>query len=234
MINRQVKMTWEKSSVLSLDFLIEKFKLRKNTIYETIISTYDKENNLPHAAPMGIIITDEDYILIRPYKTSRTYKFMEQYKYAAINFIDDLELFYKFSQEDKDMNKLKDYFEVISEFNSPIFKTSMLSIEIKIIEDLDIEGIRAQFKCKPLHYIYKSEFKKLFEPINRASGCVLESIIHATRISIYRRINTPELLKKVEKLIFLLNHYREIIKKVYPNSKYEKIIDDIFIKLNLD
>lgn len=224
-------MSWEKSSVISIDSFINKFDLRRDAIYEVIVSTI-KENNEVHAAPMGIIFK-QDYLLIKPYKTSRTYKFMENNKYASINFIDDLELFYDLSREDKNIDKYLDQFEIIPEFTAYIYKDSNLSIEVKVIKDLDKNGVRAEFKCEPLNYIHKIEYKKKFTPINRATGCILESIIHSTRVSLYRKLNTPELIAKIDDLIFLLKNYRRIIKKVYPNSKYEWIIDDIFKSLEI-
>ncbi|MHA1695097.1 MAG: DUF447 domain-containing protein [Candidatus Helarchaeota archaeon] len=226
-------MSWIKSSFLSIDSFVDKFKLQKYAIYETIVSTFNNKPDFPHAAPMGIIFKD-DYISIKPYKTSRTYKYMDKNRCAVINFIDDLKLFYIFSQEDKDMSKLMDYFKVVSEFTTPIFKNSNLSIEVKVLEDVRKDDIRAEFKCEPLNYIYNMDYQKEFEPINRATGCVLESIIHSTRISLYRRLNTPELISKIDGLISLLKHYRRIIKKVYPNSVYSWIIDDIFNRLKLE
>ena len=225
-------MSWEKSSILSIDLFIEKFGLRKNTIYETIVSTFNNNSESPHAAPMGIIFQN-DHIFIKPYKTSRTYQYMNDSKFAVINFIDNLELFYKFSREDKDMKLLSEYFKMISEFTAPVFINSEISIEVKVIEDLNKEGIRAEYKCEPLSYIHRIEYKKNFEPINRAIGCILESIIHSTRICLYRRLDKPELMEKVDDLIYLLKHYRSIIKKVYPQSKYSWIIDDIFKNLKI-
>ena len=226
-------MSWEKSSVLSLNLFTEKFRLKKHVIYETIISTFKENINTPHAAPMGIIF-ENDYVLIKPYKTSRTYKYMKKNRYATINFINDLEIFYKLSLEDKNMEEFKDFFEIISEFNTPILKNADLSIEIKVIEDLTEKDIRANFKCEPLHYIYNIKYREQFEPINRAKGCVLEAIIHSTRVSLYRKLDKPELKAKINDLIFLLKYYRRIIKKVYPNSKYIWIIEDIFKRLNIE
>jgi hypothetical protein len=225
-------MSWEKSSVISIDSFIEKFDLRRDAIYEVIVSTINKEDNQVHAAPMGIIFK-QDYILIKPYKTSRTFKFMEENKFACINFVDDLELFYNLSREDKNIKQYVDQFEIIPEFTAYIYKDSNLSIEVKVIEDLNKNGVRAEFKCEPLNYIHKIEYRKKLTPINRATGCILESIIHSTRVSLYRKLNKPELLAKIDELIFLLKNYRRIIKKVYPNSKYEWIIDDIFKNLGI-
>lgn len=226
-------MSWEKSSILSIDLFMEKFDLRKNTIYETIVTTYNENTKNAHAAPMGIVFK-KDYILIKPYKTSRTYKYMNEQKICGINFIDDLELYYIFSREDKKMDEYKQYFKTISEFTVPVFKESNLSIEVKIKEDLDVEGVRAEFKCEPLRYIHKIEHRKKFTPVNRATGCILESIIHSTRVSLFRKLDRPELTAKIDNLIFLLKHYRDVIKKVYPKSKYSWIIDDIFKRLNLE
>ncbi|MHA1270974.1 MAG: DUF447 domain-containing protein [Candidatus Helarchaeota archaeon] len=226
-------MVWEKSSILSIDMFLEKFNLQRNAIYETLVSTYNETINFPHAAPMGIIF-EGNYILIQPYKTSRTYKFIQKNNYAIINFIDDLEIFYIFSQNDKDMKKLKNYFKIISEFTTPVFKNSNLSIEVKVVRNLENDNIRAKFLCEPLNYIYRIKDQTKFEPINRAAGCLLESIIHFTRIEIYRKINTPQLISKIDNLISLLKQYRRIIKKVYPQTKYSEIIDDIFKRLNID
>ncbi|MBD3229676.1 MAG: DUF447 family protein [Candidatus Lokiarchaeota archaeon] len=226
-------MSWEKSSILSIDLFTEKFDLRKNTIYETIVTTLSNDSSSPHAAPMGIIF-EKDYILIKPYKTSRTYKFINLHKIAGINFIDDLELFYIFSREDKNMSEYKEFFKTISEFTIPIFKKSNLSIEVKVKEDLNKEDVRAAFKCEPLRYIHKIEYRKKFDPINRATGCILESIIHSTRVSLFRKLDREDLKSKIENLIFLLEHYREVIEKVNPESKYSWIIDDIFKRLKLD
>jgi len=48
----------------------------KDTIGETIVSTYDADGQ-PNAAPMGVVIESNERLLIRPYISSLTYRNLE-------------------------------------------------------------------------------------------------------------------------------------------------------------
>ena len=60
-------------------------------IYETIITTVDKNSNW-HVAPMGIEIINEDVIL-KPFKPSKTLENIIKTKKAVLNITDDVSVF---------------------------------------------------------------------------------------------------------------------------------------------
>ena len=67
-------------------------QLNKNWVYETIVTTPDKQ---PHSAPIGISTPDHKKIVLKLYKTSKTYENIAKSRVFVVNFVGDVELFYR-------------------------------------------------------------------------------------------------------------------------------------------
>ena len=71
--------------------------------------------------------------------------------------------------------------------------------------------------------------KTSFDLYSRGAHAVIEAIIHSTRI---KEFLAKGKTKKTSKLIQLVNHYKELIQRVSPDSDYEKIINELQNKIN--
>ncbi|MFX1297685.1 MAG: DUF447 domain-containing protein [Promethearchaeota archaeon] len=189
-----------------------------NYIYETIVSTYSAENKLPHTAPMGIISLDEQNLIISPYISTQTFKNIEKYQCAGINFIYDLEIFFESTFSNKKPKLPTDLFIKASSIDAPLLKNTEAFIEARV-DEIQINGNRARILVEIVDWGFK---QYPFHPINRGFNLVLESMIHTTRIIAFR--NEPH---KIIPLLEIIKQYRTLIKKVAPAGTYLEIMDKI-------
>jgi hypothetical protein len=179
----------------------------KNCIFEAIVSTYSIEN-LPNAAPMGIMTDDMQSLIIKPYTTSQTYRNILLQKCAVINITSDPIIYYKTTFKD---DKLPlDWFEKADKVNAPKLKNADAFIEVKVNEIENIKD-RAKVLCEVINIASAKVKPKAY---CRATFAVIESIIHTTRI------NFQKDEKKVEELTRLVKHYYALVERVAPNSIY--------------
>ena len=119
----------------------------KNTIFESIVSTYNKEGT-PNAAPMGIMTEDMNQLIMRPYTQSNTYKNLILHRYAVLNITSNPVIYYKTAIKENNLDNLvsDEWFEKSSFIYAPKIKNADAYIEVKIVDfediDKDIEGLK--------------------------------------------------------------------------------------------
>jgi hypothetical protein len=186
--------------------LLTKLNLEPNYIYETIVTTYT-EDNLPNAAPMGIILLDEQTVVISPFLSTQTFKNIEKYGCAVINFLYDLKIFFESAFSTKKPKLPREAFEKAKQVNAPRLQCAIAHIELQVHEirkDNDhakVVGDILGFDVSSIPLL----------PLNRGYNLVLESIIHTTRILEFH--NDPQ---KVKPLVALVNQYQKLVEKVAP------------------
>jgi len=198
--------------------LLTKLNLSLNYIYETIVTTYTIEDKLPHAAPMGIRLINNQTAAISPYLNTTTYKNIENSRCAVINFIYDLDIFF---QSTFNLSKPKlplSYFKKASKVDAPRLKTAIAYIEVRVLE-IQKNSERSTITGEIVNWEIIAN--PIF-PLNRGYNLVLESIIHATRILAYK--NDEEKVRPLEDLIF---QYRKLIEKVAPAGKFVDLMNKI-------
>jgi len=57
--------------------------------------------------------------------------------------------------------------------------------------------------------------KSYIKPITRAEFAVLESLIHSTRVKVYKDL---KIFDELENLLSLIEYYEKLIRRVAPNS----------------
>lgn len=200
---------------------LEKIGFSKNTIVESIVSTFDNSRK-PHAAPMGVHRYDERHILLKPFKTSQTYSNLSKWKSGVVNITSDPIIFYlsTFKNANPLGHIMDEWFENAESVDAPKISTADAFLEFNSSE-INSEYDEATFLCE----IMKLDISKKIIPqaYCRAAPAVIESLIHATRVEVYLKSGETE---KAEELIKLINHHAEVIEKVAPN-KYSLIIHDI-------
>jgi hypothetical protein len=160
-------------------------------IIETIFSTLD-ENGKPNFAPMGLV-WGEEYITVRPYRSSRTYQNLISSGYGVANLTDDVLAYVQCGLYDA----------VLPNFPAKaapgiVFQGTCSWRELAVIS---CEGSteRAEARCRVLY----EERQKDFLGFCRAGNAVLEAIILATRVRFY----------DPQKVTENLTRFREIVEK---------------------
>ena len=198
--------------------ILAKLNLTPNYIYETIVTTYNAEDKIPNAAPMGIVFLNEKEVVISPYLTTQTLKNIEQTGCAVINFTYDLDFFFESTFNTQRPKLPSQAFKQSKKVKAPCLKEAFAHIELEVLEiqkDAERAKIRAAILTWDISQI------PVF-PINRGYNLVLESMVHATRILEFR--NEEEIVRP---LIELILKYRTIVNKVAPEGKLGKIMTKI-------
>jgi hypothetical protein len=190
---------------------LEEIGMKKNWIYEVIISTFHVR--VPHAAPMGIWSEDFDTLNMAIYKDSKTLENIIKTKVFTANFVDDITIFYE-SLFDKESITYKHSKQI----NTPVIKDSSAIIECKVKHIAKKEN-RFHIRAKIVDIRIWDEIKL----INRAEGLDLESLILATRLP-----HLPD--RRIEET--LKENFR-IISKVSPDSKSQYIMEKVMNLLKL-
>ncbi len=208
--------------------LFGNFQVKMDCLYEAIVTTCNVNLALEkityNAAPMGVIFPDSKHIIIRPYLTTNTYKNIQSHRCAGINFTNNIKLFYNSAIKKSKISQ--NNFLTSKKKKIPLLKDSITRFVVRM-EKMEINESknRAKILCKI------DEFENIesnIEPYNRGYFAVLESIIHFTRINILMEQN-PE---KGKILIDNILEYNSFIKRVYPNSDFEEIMNEIVLNLS--
>ncbi len=186
-------------------------------IYETIITSVDRNCN-PHSAAMGIILEEnEDSVLIkiRAYPSSKTGQNLLINGLGVVN-ITDPELLIRVAL---DMPPEIVYVKS-SCIGVPRISNAAAWIEFKVI-NISKKNEIIEFICLPLNVDY---FEVKPKPYTRAVYALLEAIIHASKIRAYKELGD---LHKVSELQDLINMNLKVVEKVASKSRYELIVNEI-------
>jgi hypothetical protein len=177
-----------------------------NTI-ETILTTWNFDGTV-NAAPMGVIRTLKDQIVIRPYRSSNTFKNILKNNEACVNTTQDSELFLKTAFKDEGLG----LFSIKK--SDLLIEGSDASIKLKIISVESENTNRPEFTGKIQQIITK---KRIPISFNRGRNNAIEAIIHASHI----RYKINERGEDVKTDIINFNNNIQIIKKVSASNSTE-------------
>ncbi len=200
---------------------ISELNLINGCIYEVIISTYGLREK-PNAAPMGLKFSDPDKFQLKMYKGSKTLQNLRENKCGVVNITYDPEVFYYTALKEEEPEKVlsKITFQKSHKVKAPLIKEANFNLEF-LVEAINETKTETIFECIIIH-IEKNNVKTI--PYTRSLFATIESIIHATRIKAF--VSEGE-YEKADELLDLVNHYKNLIKRVSPNSIYSKIMQDL-------
>ena len=180
----------------------------KNTIAETILSTYNK-NSEPNAAPMGATQEKEKQLMLKVFNSSSTLQNLKQNKAAVVNLTSDVTLFYRttFKETNPQGTLPPEWFQKAQTVNAPRLLRADATIEITIKDA-------------------KTAFPKAY---CRAFGATLDAIIHATRVKAFAKDPNEQL--KVAKLLERIADCDDVVGRTAPNSQYAEIMRDLNQKI---
>ena len=219
------------SRKLSKEALLDMLDVDLGFIYEVIVSTCDT-NGFPNSAPMGIqFLADEKNqhekgILIKPYKSTTTYANLTSRGEAVINVTSDPELFYKalVKHEGSKTSALSSVYQLAKTVKPPRIKGSDAYIEVSVLklnESNSNEMDRGYILCEIKLVEVDKPTAKLY---CRAPHAMIEMMIHATRV---KELTSGGSVGEAKQLLELMDRYRNLIRRVAPNSKYETMAEAI-------
>jgi hypothetical protein len=195
----------------------------RSVIAETIVSTYNS-NGEPNAAPMGVILENEQHLVINLFNSSKTCSNIKANKCAVVNLTSDIMIFYKtaFKEANPDGKLPVEWFEKSNSVNSPRLRLADASIDISVtnLKPLDSAKIQAVFNVELI--LAKQNYPHVY---NRAFSQTLEAIIHATRVKAL--INDKKHQNQVNKLLEMIGNCNDVANKVAPNSAYSMVMADL-------
>ncbi|MFX1317066.1 MAG: DUF447 domain-containing protein [Promethearchaeota archaeon] len=225
--------------------------LKFNHLYEILATTYfqnSKEGKIvPNTACMGIRLISDTIIEIMPYPDTTTFKNLQETRYIAINFVDDIYLYaiaaLKALGSDlhfkKFPTKYYSYYEIQKDLNEP-FKKELKSSSIlipyinkawalilcKVLDENQIikkDGL-GQIKLTKfnLKVISFNKYKESFKLFNRTENLVLEIILLATRLKIAKEKGNYPLFDKIHER--LINN-KEDVERFGKNERAIKALD---------
>ena len=208
--------------------LITDLGFSKGIIFETIVSTFDGSGN-PNAAPMGVIMEDEQTLSLTIFNSSLTSHNLKASECAVINLTSDIAIFYRstFKEANPDGKLPLEWFEKAESVNAPKLRWADATVEVSVTS-IQLEGLdKPKLQCK----IEKVSATKHYpEPICRAMALTLEAIIHATRVKAFAV--DPSRQEEVNKLLGLIENCSEVVKRVAPKSTYSDVMADLTNRIN--
>jgi hypothetical protein len=200
----------------------------KSVIAETVVSTYDKETK-PNAAPMGILMEDEQHLAITLFNSSTTFSNIKANRCAVVNLTSNIEIFYKTAfKEANPAGKLPlDWFEKAEGVNAPRLCLADASIEVSVEELLVINAQKtsARFKLEMIQAAPKYP-----QVHSRAMSQTLEAIIHATRVRALANDETQ--VENAKHLFGMIDDCNKVVSRVAPNSLYTSVMADLMQRID--
>ncbi len=140
-------------------------------IYETIISTVDTQGNV-HVTPFGISMQD-DFVVISPYKPSKTLENILATEHAVMNLTDDVRVF-------AGALTRQHAWTLLPATNITGFRLAdtLVHKELKLVKVLD-DALRPQLFLETVH----EEQHQAFSGFNRAQAAVIELAVLVSRLT---------------------------------------------------
>jgi hypothetical protein len=218
-------MTWVDLMVAKLTNL----GFSENTIFETIVSTYNKDGT-PNAAPMGTIMQNQKTISLTIFNSSQTSRNLKANKCAVINLTGNIEVFYKTAfKETNPAGKLpQEWFGKAETVEAPKLRLANATIDVSVVGMAPIGAEKTKFSCN----IEQIDASKMCPQVYcRANALTIEAIIHATRVKAFA--NDKKLQKSVSNLLELIKNSNEIVNRVAPNSECSLVMADLMVRIDL-
>jgi hypothetical protein len=200
----------------------------KGIFAEIIVSTNNADGT-PNAAPMGIILEDEQTLTMNIFTSSSTNLNLKASKCGVINLTNNIEAFYKTTFKEANPNgKLPaEWFERAKTVNAPrlCFADATIEVSVTGTESGGLE--RTKFVCKVTQMDAPKKYPQVY---CRAMSATVEAITHATRVEAF--INDENKRKQVSELLETIEHQRNLVNRVAPNSAYSAVMSDLMKRID--
>jgi hypothetical protein len=201
---------------------------KKGIIAETILSTSNAEGK-PNAAPMGVIMQDEQHLTVNIFNSSSTCANIKVNRCAVLNLTSNTEVFYKtaFKEANADGKLPLEWFEPAETVHAPKLRFADAAIEVSV-DDLAPFGLERTQASFSVQCVQAS--RKYPQVQCRAASLTLEAIIHATRVKAF--MNNDGKQAQVNKILEKINDYSEEVNRIAPNSTYSSVMNDLVKRID--
>lgn len=198
--------------------------MEKGSQYETIITTLNSQN-MPNAAPMGVLCADKDKILNRIFKGSHTLDNIVEKKEFIVNITHDPEVF----RLSTFGNLPEDYFGDDNSLKcaEAYFKCEVISLKeaVKQSDPIKKKGEAIVIKSKVKELVLHKNTKAF----NRGFGYVIESLSNLSRFDLVDEAQKEVYLRdfrEANRVVTKIGHKQDIkamkeIKKELIKKGYE-------------
>jgi hypothetical protein len=195
----------------------------KGTIAETIVSTYGQDGK-PNAAPMGVIMENEEQLAIRIFDSSLTSQNLRINKYAVLNLTKEIDVFYRtaFKEANPKGTLPPEWFRKAKAVNAPQLCMADATVDIALTSIRRIDSQKSEAACTVKFINAELTFPKVY---CRAFSAVVEAIVHATRVKAWA--NNPIMQEQVAELLTLIANCGNVVERTAPNSQYAKVMQDL-------
>jgi hypothetical protein len=196
----------------------------KDTVVETILSTYNPDGQ-PNAAPMGILMKNEQCVTIKLYKSSSTYQNLVSRRCGVINITSDPELFFlsAFKEANPNAKIPPEWFEKAEILDAPKLHMADATVEISVAKITPINAEKTEAVCDVKLVKATKALPKVY---CRALFATIEAIIHATRIKVFLSGNNRQ-REQASILMENIAYCKETVNRVAPNSNYAEILTEL-------
>ncbi|MEM2236751.1 MAG: DUF447 family protein [Candidatus Caldarchaeum sp.] len=185
---------------------------------EAVVSTYFEKT--PHAAAMGCLTPDGTSLVLKPFTDTQTFKNLLKTKSLVVNITHDPVLFYKVVFGEKIE------FGAARFVDAPVVKEATAWIEALAVGFKPISMERVEVSCK----VKNVEAKPVNPtPYSRAEHALIESLIHYTRVKVFKQTGRYE---EVSKLVDKIRDYEKLVKRVSSNPLHLAVIDRIVAEVD--
>jgi uncharacterized protein len=201
----------------------------KGIITETIISTFN-EDKTPNAAPMGVLMDDEQHLTIELFNSSTTLNNIVAKRCGVVNVTSNIEVFYKtaFKEANPEGKLPPKWFEKSQVVNAPKMCLADATIDVSIDElvPIDTQKTKAMFNIELINA------KPKYPQVHcRAMSQTLEAIIHATRVKALEKDQTQQ--KNIKHLLKMIDDCDKVVNRVAPNSPYTLVMADLIRRVDV-
>jgi len=187
--------------------------LEENIIYEGILLTRSLEGII-NAAAMGYMKIDNDHVMVKPYINTKTYRNLTETREGVLCIVDDVKLITDIVLKRLNINSI---IEIVSGF--PIISGSNAALMLSVESEKKI-GELAEIKCIVNNIIIRGNPN----PYSRVKPAIIEMLIYYTKIKSYIE---SSMLHEALKLINIVEHNFNIVKKTSSGTIYEDIAESI-------
>ena len=190
---------------------LDRLGFSKGNIIEIILTTLNPNGTI-NAAPMGVVRDQTNSIIVRPYKSSNTYRNLKKSRKACINTTNKPELF--FITAFKDINS--DLFPQPT-FQDLAIREADASIHIEVSKEEDVNFDRPFFFSKIASINISNLFPIAF---SRGRSQAIEAVVHATHLEY--QIKMSKLLE--EDRVKQFNRCKEVVQNVSLINSPESMV----------
>jgi hypothetical protein len=230
---------------------IDEFGLVKGKLYEILVTSVKnvEDQYFLNTAAMGIKLFDSELVKMWPYEDTQTAFNLKNFKYATLNFIEDVDLFaiaslkgtpekhgllgianeeYKF----KKIQKKEDFEEGF--FNFPFLKKAWGIAFCKVhhysrFVQSNKFGSSKRYEID-LKVLSCEKLRETYKLINRAENITLETIVLATRLKYAKDMKDFYLLNQLKKEI---NDRLERIRSLEIDSHIQTAVERIITYMRM-